>query len=46
MRHKDFYLQNFQPKIDEVNESIENDKYRKLKKTFAINGPVIEEDYE
>ena len=46
LSHQDFLLKNFQSRVDEVNESLEMSKYRKLKKTFALSGPVIEEDYD
>jgi len=43
---QDFRLENFQSRLDAVNESIEVSKYRKIKKTFALKGPVIDEDYD
>ena len=43
---QDFHLQNFQAKMDAVNESIEESKYRKTNKTFALKGPVIEKGYD
>ncbi len=46
MQHHDFQLENFQSKIDAVYESLEVSKYRKLNKTFASMGTVIDEGYE
>ncbi len=46
MSQKDFRLENFQSKLDAVNESIEESKYRKINRTFALKGPVIDEDYD
>lgn len=43
---QDFHLQNFQNKMDSVNESIEESKCRKINTTFSLKGPVIEEDYD
>ena len=46
MVQQDFRLENFQSKLDAVNESIEASKYHKIKRTFALEGPVIEEGYD
>lgn len=46
LSHQDFLLKSFHSKIDEVNEALEVSKYRKLKRTFALSGPLIEEDYD
>jgi CRISPR-associated protein Csm1 len=46
LRHEDFLLKNFQAKIDEVNQSLEESKYGKLKKTFSAKGPLIDENYD
>ena len=43
---KDFTLNKFQSGINAVNESIERSKYRKINRTFALKGPVIEDDYD
>jgi CRISPR-associated protein Csm1 len=43
---QDFHLKNFQTSVDAVNKSIEESKLRKLHKTFAIEGPLIAEDYD
>ena len=46
MAQQDFRLDNFQSILDAVNESIEESKYHKLQRTFAVKGPVIEEGYD
>ena len=46
MCQRDFRLEHLQSKINAVNESIEEAKYRKLHKTFALKGPVIDDNYE
>ncbi len=43
---KDFQISQFQAKLDNVNESIELSKYSKLKKTIAVDGPIIRGDYD
>jgi len=45
LSRRDFLLENFQLKIEEVNAALEQSKLRKLKRTFTLSGPVIEEDY-
>lgn len=46
LRQQDFFLANFQSKIDEVNESLDESKLKKLKKTFPLKGTIIEEGYD
>ncbi len=46
LSHQDFYLKSFQKKIDEVNEDLQISKLRKLRKTFAEEGPVIHGGYD
>jgi CRISPR-associated protein Csm1 len=46
MAQRDFYLSNFQVKLDAVNEALNKAKYQKLDRTIADKGPIIEKDYE
>ncbi len=46
MTQQDFKPENFQSKIDEVNDALEESKCRKLNRTFSKMGTVIHEGYE
>ncbi len=46
LKQEDFHLDSFQTKMDEVNESLQFSKLRKLRKTFSNEGPIIQGDYD
>jgi len=46
LKQEDFHLDSFQTKMDEVNESLQVSKLRKLRKTFSNEGPIIQGDYD
>ncbi len=45
LTHRDFQLQRFQERLDAVNAALEDAKLRKLGLSLAVQGPVVDHEY-
>ena len=46
LSQQDFQLQHFSTKLDQANEALDAAKLKKLHSTFAVSGPVIDQEYD